>query len=129
MANVLQKHIYAPKSIIQLVFVTRRNCQPCETRIHQRKCSCFPSTLQVMKLIQAPLQEIRNVPSRSLTTRPQKVSFPIGKACLPTTILQGRTVQLRGDVSTSNLTKMFHPFSIESCVVFPSPKVCFCMFF
>ena len=36
-----------------------------------------------------------HLPSRSLTARPEKVAFPIGKACLPTTIVQGRAVKLR----------------------------------
>ena len=37
----------------------------------------------------------RNIPWRSLTARPWKVTFPIGKDHLPTTIFQGRAVELR----------------------------------
>ena len=36
------------------------------------------------------------LPPRSLTVRPWKWTIPIGKACLPTTIFQGRTVKLPG---------------------------------
>ena len=36
------------------------------------------------------------IPSRSLTARPWKVTFPIGKACLPTDIFQGILVKLQG---------------------------------
>ena len=40
--------------------------------------------------------EVQPLPSRSLTVRPWKVTFPIGKDRLPTIIFQGLAVKLRG---------------------------------
>ncbi len=45
------------------------------------------------------------IPSRSLTVRPWKVTFPIGKDRLPTIHFQGRTVKLREGNSTTSKEK------------------------
>ena len=46
------------------------------------------------------IQDHKRVPSPSLTVCPWKVTFPIGKDHLPSTIFQGRTVKLPGLYST-----------------------------
>ena len=57
-----------------------------------------------------------HLPSRSLTARPWKVTFPIGKDRLPTTIFQGRTVKPQGCTSLGIL--------INWMVLSPWPGVC-----
>ena len=50
-----------------------------------------------------PYKFTKSLPSRSLTVRPWKVTFPIGKDRLPTTIFQGRAVKLQGCIITNSL--------------------------
>ena len=49
------------------------------------------------------------LPYRSLTVRPWKVTFPIGKDSLPTTIFQGRVVKLLGCNTSLDLPSCWVP--------------------